>query len=126
MYYNSTSDATTWDGQQLLSFKSSKGPSVAVHNNQMFIAFKGSSTKNVYLAKSSDGSNWSSSWRPNSSWKTEKGPAIASYNDQLYLAHRDLSKYVRYSSSANGVDSWAARSKKSGSRSGSSLTLAVY
>jgi hypothetical protein len=108
IYYNYF-DGAKWSPQQRVSDgvqpATSSGPSLAVFNNKLYMAWEGSSDSHIYY-NYFDGAKWSPQQRVSDGVQpaTSDRPSLAVFNDKLYMAwwglnsasHVDWSMYYNY------------------------------
>ncbi len=133
LYFTQTLDGVNWSSARRVSHQSSNAPYLTAHNGKVFAAFKGASTRNLYIMHSSDaGLNWSSPIKLNSSYRSNRAPAIASHNERLYLTFKGIgTNNIYWTYSVNNGSSWAAakvytKSDNTSSANKTSGSLTLY
>ena len=110
LYFTRTVDGYNWDNANGIGDQSSNAPYIAYHNGKLYMAFKGASTRNIYIKSSSDaGQTWSRGFKFNSSYRSDRAPAIASHKGFLYMAFKGISTnnvYWTRSSIPDNSRSW--------------------
>ncbi|MCO7223016.1 hypothetical protein [Pleionea sp. CnH1-48] len=117
IYISSTSNGTSWvPAKQIRSYQSSKSPTLAVANvggnDRLVAAFRGSSSKKLYITGTYDGDNWSSAIKLSD--QSSNAPYIAANGKYVYIAYKGASTNNIYiQRSINGGFNWEKAKKLS-------------
>lgn len=127
-----------WNAQPLNpAINTSTSPGAAVHNNTLYMLYKGAGTDSgVYIAKSSngnvsDGNSWSAS-RLNPAINTSAAPAVTAFNGILYMLYKgpggDANIYIARSTGGDVSDgsTWNASRLNPGINTSDAPGVVVY
>ena len=94
IWWTSTSDGQHWASQNQIAlgfgYDTSVGPSLAVLNSTLYMAWKGvDGDEGIYWAASSDGQDWGAQLQV-CGVGTSVGPCLAAYNSTLYMAWKGV------------------------------------
>ncbi|MCA6060503.1 hypothetical protein HUF18_12000 [Thalassolituus sp. ST750PaO-4] len=110
LYFTHTVDGTNWISAVKNSEQSSNAPYLAEHNGALFAAFKGASTRDLYVMKSTDaGMSWTNAISLSNRYRSNRAPAIASHNGKLYMVFKGIStNNIYWTYSVDGLNSFTA------------------
>ncbi len=94
MWWSSTSDGQNWASQNQINlgfgFSTSVGPSLAVLNNELYMAWKGvEGDQGIWWSSTPGVPNWGAQQQV-CGVGTSVGPCLAAYNDTLYMAWKGV------------------------------------
>jgi hypothetical protein len=101
------------------------GPSLAVFNDRLYVAFVANDPSNrLLLCSSPDGATWSTGATVYIKQQSEASPALAVFNNELYVAFLGIAQGIYLSSSPDGF-TWPNSSNSSYSQSEFAPALCV-